>query len=373
MGIDSVIYIRTDGNSKIATGHLVRCLCIAQALEAIGSKVCFLVSDTDSQTLLHDLAASIFQEYTFSFDTRVLKTAVYDSLESELPELESVLASASRKPTILIDSYYVTPIYLNTLRKFAQVAYMDDLRSFNYNVDLVINYDVIPTSKEKEYRQAYTNAGITLLGSEYTPLRRQFQKQKVTLKDSIENILITTGGSDPYYFTEKIINALLSLGLGTNLHVVVGRLFTNSHSLEQLAKENASIHLHYNVSDMAALMKQCDYAISAAGTTLYELCALGIPSISFTMADNQIIMAETFSETGAIPYAGDIRDNGPEITLMKDKKIHPGSSSSVLTCIAEHLSSSIQDSSKRIEQHNRMRSLVDGNGALKIAKALYQL
>ena len=51
MGSDSVIYIRTDGNSKIATGHLVRCLCIAQALESLEKSVCFLVSDEDSFSL----------------------------------------------------------------------------------------------------------------------------------------------------------------------------------------------------------------------------------------------------------------------------------------------------------------------------------
>ena len=69
MGTDSVIYIRTDGNSKIATGHFVRCLCIAEALETLGKQVCFLVSDTDSADLLQDLSLSIFQGYSFSFET----------------------------------------------------------------------------------------------------------------------------------------------------------------------------------------------------------------------------------------------------------------------------------------------------------------
>ena len=61
MGTDSVIYIRTDGNSKIATGHFVRCLCIAEALETLGKQVCFLVSDTDSADLLRELSVSIFK------------------------------------------------------------------------------------------------------------------------------------------------------------------------------------------------------------------------------------------------------------------------------------------------------------------------
>lgn len=413
MGTDSVIYIRTDGNSKIATGHLVRCLCIAQALENSGKKVCFLVSDTDSETLLRDLSVSVFQGYSFSFDVKVLETARYNQLELEISELKTLLTKKSvisdsesptakktaisesetiltnkttisvsetflpDKPVILVDSYYVTPVYLDSLRKFAKTAYMDDLRSFNYNVDLVINYDVIPPSKEMEYKQAYTNAASALLGAQYTPLRRQFQNQNISLREEIRNILITTGGSDPYHFTETLVSYFLSLNFTFNFHVVVGRLFTNTGALEELAKLNPSVHLHYNVSDMAALMKQCDYAISAAGTTLYELCALGIPAISFTMADNQVIMAETFSETGAIPYAGDIRmelsqnnHNKNNVTsIITEHKKTPV----ILTRIKKHMGFLSQNPSARIIQQQKMRCLVDGNGAIKIAEALCEL
>ncbi len=407
MGTDSVIYIRTDGNSNIATGHLVRCLCIAQALESLGKTVCFLVSDKNSSNLLQDLATSIFQGYSFSFEVKILETAVYDNLESELTEIKTFLSINSisaanfdnvpdSRPTVFIDSYYVTPDYLKSLHKFAKIAYMDDLRVFNYNVDLVINYDVIPPSRETEYQQAYTNAEITLLGAGYAPLRRQFQNQSVTLGKNIKNILITTGGSDPYHFTETVVSYLLSQEFSTNFHVVVGKLFHDTKTLSAFASQNPSVHLHYNVSDMAALMKQCDYAISAAGTTLYELCALGIPAISFTMADNQIIMAETFAETGAVPYAGDIRNitrrishasntaNDFDMTSpMEDNKYNPETflsanikqckTSTILDYIGEHLVSMMLNYPKRKVQHHRMRSLVDGNGAVKIAEALCNL
>ena len=383
MGTDSVIYIRTDGNSKIATGHFVRCLCIAEALETLGKRVCFLVSDTDSADLLQDLSLSIFQGYSFSFDVNVLQTAVYNNLEQEQEELKYILTqttkhavspnssvktavdifhgSSATKPVIFIDSYYVTPTYLNTLRTIAKVAYMDDLRAFNYAVDLVINYDVIPASKITEYNLAYTNASTALLGAMYTPLRRQFQNQNTFAREKFENILITTGGSDPYRFTETIIPYLLSQNLSITLHVVVGKLFKNTESLEELAKQNPSVRLYYNVSDMAGLMKQCDYAVSAAGTTLYELCALGIPTISFTMADNQIIMAETFAETGAVPYAGDLRADDAE------------NIKSICNHISAHLNSLLQNPSLRIAQQKIMHCQTDGNGAVKIAQALCNL
>lgn len=384
MGTDSVIYIRTDGNSKIATGHLVRCLCIAQALEALGKSVCFLVSDDDSFSLLKDLAASVFCGYTFSFDVKILETACYNNLELELEELVALLTpsdsllnskttllnsqevfqtknSSFLKPIVFVDSYFVTEIYFAHLSKYAKIAYMDDLRSFDYKVDLVVNYDVIPPSKEQEYRLSYTNAGVSLLGAGYTPLRSQFQNQEIILRDKVENVLITTGGSDPYNFTFKLSNYLLSLGLALEIHVVVGRLFENTNSLEELTKQHASLHLHYNVSDMASLMKQCDYAVSAAGTTLYELCALGIPAVSISMADNQIPMSKTFSEVDAVPYVGDIR-----VGKNEDMDF-------ILHKISNHLISLSEDSSKAHLQHNNMRRLIDGNGAIKIVEELCKL
>ena len=391
MGTDSVIYIRTDGNSKIATGHLVRCLCIAQALESLGKSICFLVSDEDSFSLLQDLAASIFDDYSFSFDVKILETAKYNDLESEIEELSVLLTPSApflnspttlpnadnsslpgrkilhkdnlkfMKPVIFVDSYFVTEHYFACLSEFAKVAYMDDLRAFDYKFDLIVNYDVIPPSKEQEYELSYTNAGVSLLGAGYTPLRRQFQKQEVSLRSQIKNILVTTGGSDPYDFTSTLSDHLLFLKLDVEIHVVVGRLFKNVDSLEELAKQHSSLHLHYNVSDMASLMKQCDYAVSAAGTTLYELCALGIPSISISMADNQIPMAETFAEADAVPYAGDIR-----VQKVEDMN-------EILGQISQHLISLCQDMSGRQLQHQKMRQLVDGNGAIKIAEKLCKL
>ena len=222
MGTDSIIYIRTDGNSQIATGHLVRCLCIAQALEKLGRKVCFLVSDETSSKLIKDLCDTVFYGVVFSFEVKILESAVYDNLDLEIDELSDFLSkstnffeknshscatsesSADSKPTILIDSYNVSETYFTALNQVAKVAYMDDLRAFDYDVDLVINYDVIPSSRTEEYRLAYTKAKTTLLGAEYTPLREQFQKQSIVLKEKIHNVLITSGGSDPYHFTETI-------------------------------------------------------------------------------------------------------------------------------------------------------------------------
>lgn len=382
-----MIYIRTDGNSVIATGHLVRCLCIAEALEHLGAKVCFLLSDEESKELLQNLAKTLFCRSSFSFTCKVLNTAVYDAPQKELPELICLLknreskdskpalssdpASVSRRPVLLLDSYYITPDDLSALGTVAKVAYIDDLRAFDPPVDLVINYDVIPPSKRTEYEASYTKADTRLLGGEYAPLRRQFQGHKAVLRERIEHILITCGGSDPYDFVPALVSYFLSASVPAVLHVVIGALFSKSSidALEQLAKNHACLKLHRQVSDMASLMKQCDYAVSAAGTTLYELCALGIPSVSFSMADNQIPMAKTFARTNAIPYAGDIRPKADSDPLEAKNS----SQDLVLSALLSDLTAARNSVSKRSASSQAMQQLVTGDGALKIAKALCRL
>lgn len=386
MGTHQLIYIRTDGNKNIASGHLTRCLSIALACRQPGMDVHFLVSDEESCALLEDICFSWSKTDKLSlfppvsetetsapapassvkgpFPISRLQTARYDCPELEVPELTALLSlQKSEKPVLLIDSYFVTPSYLAALKPYAKIAYLDDLRLFDYPVDLLINYDVIPDSELPSYQASYQNAGRLLLGPSYTPLRSQFQGKQITIKNQIQNILVTTGGSDPLHFCLAFLHGLTALPFsnafhlsGVRFHMVIGKLNTDKDALYGLAAALPFLQLHENVSDMAGLMLCCDFAISAAGTTLYELCALGIPSVSFTMADNQIVSAKAFAAAGAIPWAGDIRENPDE----------------VLKVIIQSIKDSCGGHScnKRKSAQAAMHELVDGSGASRIARAL---
>ena len=141
---------------------------------------------------------------------------------------------------------------------------------------------------------------------------------------------------------------------------------------------------------MAAIMKQCDFAISAAGTTLYELSAIGVPTISITFADNQLIMAETFHETDAIPYAGDLRNtvstsvtqasqtkedtNSLINTSIKETQNLPVSmNEATLHNVISLLKDHIDHFDRRKKLHSNMKSLVNSDGASIIANSLCQL
>lgn len=414
MGADSVIYIRADGNTEIATGHLVRCLSIARALkrelQTTGtivtdpdeSPITFLVSDQESKALL-----SGFFDCKEEFPVRILETARYDDLEAELPELISlvnrcqtsyrhtpasdetsypvsaVAFSSLNKPILLVDSYFVTESYFLSLKDHVTLVYLDDLRSFDYPVDLVINYDILTPETQQEYEHSYTRAGKRLLGGAYAPLRPQFQSAGRALPSESDgkicHVLIASGGSDPYHTTLHLTEYLLAeCPSGYCFDLLSGSMNPDRQALCELAdRQNlctsvsssakaSKVILHHGVSDMVSLMQSCDLALSAAGTTLYELCAVGVPTASFIIADNQIASANAFARNDAIPCLGDVRTNEE---FIKKEAAH------WVTSMNPYVKN--QAASMRLLRYRniskRMQQLVDGNGAFRIADALIAL
>lgn len=382
MGTDSIIYFRTDGNSHIATGHLVRCLSVARAFALLAdensSRICFLVSDRESALLLRN-----FFDIENEFEVKILNSAYYNDLDRELPELVSFLSA--KDSVFFLDSYYVTKTYLETLGRLTRLVFLDDLRLFDYPVDMIINYDVLSPKALAAYKAFYSQAKIKLLGSSYTPLRQQFSDLAGTGRNCpaplghlhsagslnappAVRLLISSGGSDPNHTCLKLADRLLAsfaeAPVRLCLEVVLGALSTDKEVLLALAEKQPLITIHEKVTNMARLMASCDLAISAAGTTLYELCALAIPSACFILADNQKASAQAFAEAGAIPLLGDVRTESEKVMQSAAEW-----TASMLNgfCREQFLSPSMKQASAS------MRQLVDGKGSDRIARQLLQL
>jgi UDP-2,4-diacetamido-2,4,6-trideoxy-beta-L-altropyranose hydrolase len=347
--------IRTDANVAIATGHLMRTLTIARECLKRKETVCFVFSDEESVALFGRMCpkeeSSVYRVERLFCD--------YRHPETELDALEKLLQSENPR-TLLLDSYFVTPNYLQTIGQYTRVVYLDDLRAFDYPVDTVVNYDIIGVEERQAYRSGYSQARQLLLGGQYAPLREQFCMVPYQTRAVVENILITTGGTDDEDRTTMLIDAVLrGASKQTSIHVVIGALNRHRDRLRERAehidqqrvkqqqagqKPAGQLKLYEGVSDMAALMSRCDIALSAAGTTLYELSAVGVPTICFSMAENQRACAEAFAASGAViaergDFAGSIRQ------LVAD---YPG----------------------RCQMTKTMRALIDGKGAARIAEEL---
>ena len=332
-----MIFIRTDMNEKIATGHVMRCLSIADALKEKGEEVHFLLADEQAQNLIQSRG----------YESIVLHT-VWNDMDSEIPVL---LAAIDRYKIsrILIDSYQVTLKYLTEIKKMVQIMYIDDLKLFCYPVDVVVCY---ANYWSRFYSRQNDPSTIFLLGTKYVPLRKVFwncERKKIT--KGAGRLLLLSGGSDPYDFLEQTL-MLLDLRVFQHIDVICGRYNTNYNALAELYRKYKNIKFHRAINNVEEYMQKADIAISAGGTTLYELCACGMPTISYAFADNQLDNVKQFQEDGLIDYAGDARIDD------------------IAENVNQYLKKYQDDWQLREKKSAKMQEMVDGKGAMRLAEAL---
>jgi len=246
----------------------------------------------------------------------------------------------------------VTDNYFEKLSHHAKTVYFDDMNSQKWEVDYLINYNVFADTLDYSWYEG-TGARL-LLGPRYAPLRNEFTNMPPRkTRGVVSDIMVSAGGADPEGITELIMDCVCTNHEDITFHFIIGALNPRIETIRK--KEQNNIVLHINEQNMSELMKKCDIAISAAGTTLYELCASGIPTITYTLADNQIVAAEEFGKRGIMLNVGDCRNN---IGFM--------------TSLQRCLDDLILDRKRRDRMSKKMTDLVDGNGAMNIVKVLLE-
>ncbi len=316
-----MVFFRADGNSKIGAGHVMRCLSIASAIKELHEEVVFFSAETE------------FCDYIkgAGIENVVFKTD-YRDMESELFLFEKIIKE--KKPNyIFVDSYFVTRNYLQRIQEVSnsyggKLIYIDDVLAFAYPCDYLINYNIYAPNMKNRYLEIYNGEGmrngakgypIFLLGTKYLPLRKEFINLPVReINNKIDNVFVSTGGADFEHIALAFVKYVKSKQIKkVNFHIIIGLMNEDKAEIEQLANGCDNLILHYDVKDMVKLMQSCDIAISAAGSTLYELCATQTPTITYVIADNQIMAAEAFEKKGIMKYAGDVRQIGTLKLLEK--------------------------------------------------------
>lgn len=340
-----MVYIRADANEVIGSGHVMRCLSIAAELKRQGEDVTFLIADERSEKMILEKSFSVLCLHS-----------IWDDLEQEL---DTLLQMIEEKQILLlmIDSYYVTERYLQKLHQYTKLVYIDDLNAFLYPVDLLINYNIY--APQLDYENCYERAGLSAkfaLGCKYVPLRKEFQGVCYRHREQVLRIMITSGGTDSYNVIGNLLEVLCCQEWFADIQydIIIGRFNQNKDILEERWKSCENVHFFCNVPNMSEYMKRCDIAITAAGSTVYELCACGVPSIIYIFADNQLAIAHAAYEMGLLPWVGDVRE---DMKSCMDKIISE----------IEHLRN---DKENRIRQSQHLRNLTDGRGCARIAEQI---
>lgn len=352
-----MFYIRADANEVIGTGHIMRCLAVAVEMRKNYEEVVFIVADKYGQEIVE----------SYGFKTLCLDSH-WDNLEYELG-IVLPLVKEKHVRGILADSYYVTENYLSSLNQCTRLAYIDDVDAFIYPVDLLVNYNIY--AEKIDYCRRYMDAGLDtefLLGCGYVPLREEFNSIQVKEKFSYSTampednkqrkILITSGGSGLCNVTGILLDKLKEKYWFSNtiFHVILGRFNQYRQELQEKWAGYTNVFLYENVTCISKYMSMCDIAVTAGGSTVYELCACGLPSVMYTVADNQLGIASAFDSLGIVPWCGDARKN-------KD------------TCIEKiiyYIERLLWDDKLLKKKSMKLQKLIDGCGATRIARELLQ-
>lgn len=345
-----VLLFRADGNNVVGAGHVMRCIAIADAARKKGLLSIFVTAGSEFK---HTIETHGHIDVVLNSDFR--------KMEDELFKLLSIIEKYSPL-AIIVDSYYVSLDYFVSLRRIVdcQIVYMDDMGKHPYNCDILINYNIFGIEWRHNYQQLYASSKCPklMLGTQFAPLRDEFNREKrAKINTTARSILVSTGGADPDHFTLSIIDAIKKQHSDKQFHIILGSMNADKREIRNRTTDMNNIIIHENVTEMAKLMISCDVAISAAGSTLYELCATQTPTITYVLEDNQILGAAGFERAGIIDNAGDIRNEG-QMTLAK-KLI----SNAIALC---------DDVNRRIDISKRQFTVVDGNGAARIVEQIIQ-
>ncbi|MCK6581040.1 MAG: UDP-2,4-diacetamido-2,4,6-trideoxy-beta-L-altropyranose hydrolase [Anaerolineae bacterium] len=333
------LVIRADASASIGTGHVLRCLALAQAWRDRGGSVTFFthtaipasmeqrLRDEGMQVVRHEFAPGSTE------DGAVLCTL------------------AEKNSVVVVDGYVFGADYQRQIKNAGlPLLFLDDNGHVDhYHADWVLNQNVHAQESLYTNREAYTRL---LLGTRYVLLRREFWRWRGWKRHTTtsNHLLITMGGSDSDNVTYKAIRAIRDLQLQTSMTVtaVIGngnphlnmlRTYVHAHRLP--------VEFLFGVTDMPALMAKSDMALSAGGSTLWELALLQVPTIAVVTADNQKDGVETLEAAQAVVSLG-WHESVEQETIARQ---------------IEHLR---QDFQQRASLVDAARALVDGEGVERV-------
>lgn len=336
-----IIAIRADGNATLGMGHIMRCMSIATAVEALGGACIFFTAQEQTAQFIREKG----------FVCEVLYTD-YREMESEITRLQEV--AEKYNPNLwLVDSYQITADYLQGLRRMCPVFYLDDTAEVVYEADGLINYNIY--GEELGYRERCPKNMTLLLGAAYAPVKKEFVNTPYEVREEATNILITMGGSDALNISGQLaIRLLEEIPETINLTLICGRFNPHLQALQALQNSNLRVRMLVDVPDMWNQFAEADVVVSAAGSTMYELGSMGIPTVCCYYVENQRRIAEGFSQKVGISNTGDFSKD-PEGMLEKT---------------VDAVCNLVNNKQRRKTVAEGMKNVTDGKGALRIAEEL---
>lgn len=332
-------FLRADASKALGGGHIFRCLTLADALAESGWR-CTFVCKPETREVVPALGRSRHEIIDLhgpdeSCFLRALRTTDADLLVVDHYGLDTGLEAACR-PWV------------------RRILVIDDGPNRAHDCDILLDQNL--GANPSAYHGHVPGRCHLLLGPSFALLRPQFStardgalKRHLT-KRPVQRLLISLGAADPARLASRVVAA--TAGLPLEIDVVLDSTGTQEQAIRELASRlGLSVRVHVDVTDMAALMSAADLAVGAGGSTSWERCCLGLPSLIVVLADNQRDIAASLDRAGAA------LDLGTAETLTNEK----------LTAALQML---YQDKTRRSAMAERAAAICDGDGTRRVMEVL---
>lgn len=357
------IVFRVDSSFEIGTGHVVRCLTLARQLAKRGVKSIFvcrehngnlipLIIKNGFEVIVLCKKPQITRETNSVCNGSQYENWLGDLWFEDAKQIKLALIQRS-VDWIIVDHYGIDFRWESYLKRFAKIMVIDDLVDRQHNCDLLLNQNYLPDIASK-YKKIVPENCRLLLGTEYAILHAEYAKlhSELNIKSGrVRRVLVYFGGFDLDNVTGKVVSAFVSLNPKNLIVDIV--LSSKAHHFKAVASliENYNyINLHVDLPALADLMAGADLAIGACGSSVWERCCLGLPTLVITVADNQIQIADQLAKAGVIDLLGHQNQISNKIILEK---------------IQFYLNNEFDT-----KWSVRCKALVDGRGANRVADFL---
>ncbi|MES0879091.1 UDP-2,4-diacetamido-2,4,6-trideoxy-beta-L-altropyranose hydrolase [Roseibium sp. SCP14] len=310
------IAFRTDASLKIGTGHVMRCLTLANALHRTGCECLFVSRELDGNLI--DLVASLGFEVirlNSPFSRNEAPSSPSHAHWAEVPWMQDadetgIALSGFRPDWVVLDHYSFDYKWEHRVvaETSAKLFVIDDLADRYHQADLLLDQTV--GRQSSDYENLVPATCQILAGTKFSLLREEFANRRAMSllernQKSIKRILVTLGGVDLGNTTTQVLKKLLEQDLPSEVEVsvILGSTAPHLSLVKSFAKELPfKCDVYVNATNMAELFSKADIAIGAAGSTSWERCCVGLPSIVLVTAPNQLHVANALAKAEvAIP------------------------------------------------------------------------
>lgn len=354
------VIFRVDASVLIGSGHVMRCLTLAEELRHKGAEVFFISRNHEGN--LNDLICNKgFRLYElppgsqdYLKDTGRGKYTAWLGTTQEADAAETIEMLKGNQPDwLIVDHYAIDETWERLVRPYVKkIMVIDDLADRKHECDLLLNQNYVK-GEQQRYADLIPPSCTTLLGPQYALLRKEFANARKNIKSrdgSVNRVFVFFGGVDPDNMTGKALQAMSAPDL-THLHVDVVIGIGNPHreAITNAVKQRHLTTLHVQVNNIAELMAQADLALCAGGTTTWERFCLGLPSLVVTIADNQVPFTRDLHQDGLLRWLG----------TSQDVNVH---------VLRKGLMQALQDPERNCQEAEKGMQLVDGDGAQYVAE-----